>query len=45
MEAQMCTACIGMAALIAGSATTTGGIVALVIRKFYAKNAAIKIRS
>jgi hypothetical protein len=41
----MCPACIGIAALIAGSATTTGGVAALFIKKFYAKNVANKIRT
>lgn len=38
----MCPACIGTAALIAGSAVSTGGLAALVI--YFAKNGASKIR-
>ena len=41
----MCPACIATAALIAGSAITTGGAAALVIKKFYAKNVANKARA
>jgi transcriptional regulator GlxA family with amidase domain len=39
----MCPACIGTAALIAGGATSSGGLAALVIKKFCAKNFARKI--
>jgi hypothetical protein len=35
----MCPICITTAALIAGSATSTGGLAAIAIRKFRAKNA------
>ena len=33
----MCPACIGSAAVIAGSVVSTGGITALTFRKFLAK--------
>ncbi len=35
----MCPVCITTAALIAGSVTSTGGLAAVVIRKFGGKNA------
>jgi hypothetical protein len=35
----MCPICITTAALIAGSATSTGGLAAIAIRKFGVKNA------
>jgi hypothetical protein len=35
----MCPICITTAALIAGSATSTGGLAAIAIRKFGLKNA------
>jgi hypothetical protein len=34
----MCPACLATAALIAGIATSTGGLTALVVKKFSAKN-------
>jgi hypothetical protein len=37
----MCPACIATAALIAGTTTGTGGLTALVVRKFRAKSAKI----
>jgi hypothetical protein len=39
----MCPACIITAALITGSATSAGGLAALVVKKLYAKNVADKI--
>jgi hypothetical protein len=39
----MCPACIATAALIAGSATSTAGLTAVIFRKFCAKNVANKI--
>jgi hypothetical protein len=39
----MCPACIATAALIAGSVTGAGGVAALVVNKFCARNAATKI--
>ena len=41
----MCPACIGAAALVAGSAITSGGIAALVIKKFHATNLAAMIHT
>jgi hypothetical protein len=41
----MCPACIGTAVVIAGGATSSGGLAALVIKKFCAKNFARKIRT
>jgi len=38
----MCPMCIATAALIAGSATLTGGLAAIAIRKFGVKNAVNK---
>ncbi|HTC74125.1 MAG TPA: hypothetical protein VK684_01025 [Edaphobacter sp.] len=35
----MCPVCIATAALIAGSVTSTGGLAAIAIKKFGAKNA------
>jgi len=35
----MCPVCIATAALIAGSATSTGGLAAVVMRKFGVKSA------
>jgi hypothetical protein len=35
----MCPLCISTAALIAGSVTSTGGLAAIVIKKFGVKNA------
>jgi hypothetical protein len=35
----MCPVCITTAVLIAGSATSTGGLAAIVIKKFGVKNA------
>jgi hypothetical protein len=40
----MCPACIGAAALIAGSATTTGGVAAFVVKKLSEKLFTNKIR-
>jgi hypothetical protein len=39
-EKPMCPVCITTAMLIAGSVTSTGGLAAIAIRKFGAKNAA-----
>ncbi len=39
-EKPMCPVCLTTAMLIAGSATSTGGLAAIVIRKLGAKNAA-----
>jgi hypothetical protein len=39
----MCPACITTAALIASLASTTGGLTALVVKKFCAKNIANQI--
>jgi hypothetical protein len=39
----MCPACITTAALITTSATSAGGLAALVVKKFCAKNVADKI--
>ena len=36
----MCPMCIATAVLIAGSVTSTGGLAAIVIKKFGVKNAA-----
>ena len=41
----MCPVCLTTAALIAGSVTSTGGLAAIVIRKFGAKNTEDKRRS
>jgi hypothetical protein len=37
----MCPACIATVAMIAGTTSGTGGLTALVFRKFHAKNAKI----
>jgi nitrous oxide reductase accessory protein NosL len=39
----MCPACIATAALILGSAISTGGMAAFAVKKFQSKNAAEKI--
>ena len=39
----MCPVCIATAALIASSATSTGGLTALAVRKFQKKSAANQI--
>ena len=38
----MCPVCITTAVLIAGSATSTGGLTAIAIKKFGVKNAVVK---
>jgi hypothetical protein len=37
----MCPVCIATAALIAGSATSTGGLAAVAVKKFFTRNTEI----